>query len=262
MAKGILQEMTLDEVREFRPEVVVLGVASTEPHGPVLPYGTDFFECDALVRRAVALANERGGRVLMYPTLPIGNNVNFKVFPFACRVAVRTLMRMLLDIIGALQEDGIRKIVLVNGHGGNTDTIQAVLREHFDRTPRGERAFVCTTWGPPSAAVAAMIQHPSDHGGEDETSRIMYVRPDLVRTDKLQAMPVGRPTLRAAAEGKVHFVRPWHAYVPMGGGGETRKASAEKGKAIIESGAEGLASVLVELSEAKWHADFPYPEGK
>jgi len=259
MASGILQEMTLDDVREFHPEIVMLGVASTEPHGPILPYGTDFFECDALVRRAASLANQRGARVLLYPTLPIGNNVNFKMFPFACRVAVRTLMRMLLDILAAVEEDGIRKVVLVNGHGGNTDTIGAVLREHFDRTPRGQRAFVAMTWGPPSPQAAALIEHHSDHGGEDETSRIMYVRPDLVRTDKLQEMPLGRPILRSAAEGKLHFVRPWHAYVPMGGGGETRKASAEKGKAIIESGAENLAAVLVDLSQTPWNPDFPYP---
>ena len=64
MIPGILEEMTLDDVRAFGPEVVVLGVGSTEPHGPVLPYGTDAFACDALCRRAVRLANEKGARVL------------------------------------------------------------------------------------------------------------------------------------------------------------------------------------------------------
>jgi creatinine amidohydrolase len=167
-------------------------------------------------------------------------------------------MRMLLDVVAAVEADGIRKVVLVNGHGGNTDTIQAVLREHIDITPPDRRAFVCMTWGPPSPQVAALIEHPSDHGGEDETSRILYVRPDLVRADKLQELPFGKPILKAAAEGKFHYVRPWHAYVPMGGGGETRKASADKGKAIIESGAEGLAGVLVELSQTPWNPDFPY----
>lgn len=262
MTSGILQEMTIDDVRALRPEVLVLGVASTEPHGPVLPYGTDFFQCDALVRRAVTLANQRGARALMYPTLPIGNNVNFKLFPFACRVAVRTLMRMLLDIIQAVEEDGIRKIVLVNGHGGQTETVQAVIREHIDRTPRERRAFVCMTWAPASPEARARIQHPSDHGGEDETSRMMHVRPDLVRADKLQDLPFGKPILKAAAEGRIHFVRPWHAYVPMSAGGETRTASAEKGKALIESGAEGLADVLVELTQVPWNPDFPYAQAR
>ena len=102
---GILQEMTIDDVKAFKAEVVLLGVASTEPHGPILCYGSDFFQCDGVCRRAVVRANGKGARVLMYPTLPIGNNVNFKRFPFACRVSVRTLMTTLLDIIQAIEEE-------------------------------------------------------------------------------------------------------------------------------------------------------------
>ncbi len=56
MLSGILQEMTIEDVRAFEPEIVLLGVGSTEPHGPVLPYGTDTFQVDALCRRATELA--------------------------------------------------------------------------------------------------------------------------------------------------------------------------------------------------------------
>jgi creatinine amidohydrolase len=259
---GILEEMTIDDVRAFEPEVVVLGVASTEPHGPVLPYGTDYWQCDAICRRGVTRANERGARALMYPTLPIGNNVNFKPFPFACRVRVRTLMLMLLDIIEALEEDGIRKIVLVDGHGGNTDSEQAALREHFDRTPPERRAFVCMTRCKPSDEARALIRHPSDHGGESETSRMMYLRPELVRTDKLQDLPVGVPFVESVARGEVHYVRPWHLHVPLGGGGDCREATAEKGRLWTQSAADWLADLLVELSQAPWNPNFPYPPDK
>ncbi len=61
MSSGILMEMTLEQVRDFRPEVVVLGVGSVEPHGPALPYGTDYFQCDGVVRRGVERANQQGG---------------------------------------------------------------------------------------------------------------------------------------------------------------------------------------------------------
>ena len=258
MMSGILQQMTMTEVREFDPEVVVLGVASTEPHGPILPYGSDFVQCDSICRKSVTRANEKDARVLMYPTLPIGNNVNFKRFPFACRVSVRTLMRTLLDIIQAVEEDGIRKIVLVNGHGGNTDAMRAVLREHFDRTAEDRRAFVCITVGMPSKEAMDAIQHPSNHGGESETSRNLYLHPEFVHTEHLQKLPFGKPFLKSLAEDKVHWVRPWHLHVPKGGGGETRTASAEKGRALIESSAEGLAEFLVELSQAPWNPNFPY----
>jgi len=263
MLSGILEEMTLDEVRELNPEVVLLGVASTEPHGPVLPYGTDFFQCDGVCRRATRRANENGGRVLMYPTLAIGNNVNFKRWPFACRIGVRTLMRVLLDIIAALEADGVRKIVLLNGHGGNTDAMRAVLREHMDTTPPDGRAFVCIATGMPSPEALAAIEHPSNHGGESEVSRMLYLHPDLVRTEHLQAFPFGKPMIDALgptlAGGKVHWVRPWHLHVPAAAGGDTRTASAAKGEALIESGAANLAEFLVELSKTPWNPNFPYP---
>ena len=263
MIPGILEEMTLDDVRAFEPEVVVLGVGSTEPHGPVLPYGTDAFACDALCRRAVRLANEKGGRVLMYPTLRIGNNVNFKAWPFACRIRVRTLMLVLLDIIQALEEDGIRKVVLVNGHGGNTSTIDAALREHFDRTRPEDRAFVCVTAGMPSREAVEAIEHPSDHGGESETSRMMHLRPELVRTGELQDLPFGEPLLTSLPDARIRYVRPWHLHVPMGGGGETRTSSAEKGERLAESSAEAVAEFLAELSSTPWSPNFPYPpDGK
>ena len=263
MMSGILEEMTIDEVREFDPEVVVLGVGSTEPHGPSLPYGTDFFQCDGLCRRAVTKANAIGGRVLMYPTLPIGNNVNFKAWPFACRVRVRTLMNLVLDVIEQLEADGIRKIVIVNGHGGNTDALHAALREHMERhtpTPGSTRAFVCMAGGMASKEATSAIENPSPHGGESEVSRVLYLRPDLVHTDELTDQPVGVPFVKSIAEGKVHWVKPWHLNVPLSGGGDTRKATAEKGERLIESGSDGLAGFLAELSKAPWNPNFPYDE--
>lgn len=103
-----------------------------------------------------------------------------------------------------------------------------------------------------------MIEHPSEHGGEREASYQMYVRPDLVRHDKLADNPRGQATLPSLRNPAVQFVRPWHAHVPVSAGGEQRKASAEKGKAIIESAAANIATLLVELSEAPESADFPY----
>ncbi len=261
MASGILEEMTVDDVRALDPEVVVLGVGSTEPHGPIIPYGTDFFQCDGLCRRAVQRANEKGARVLMYPTLPIGNNVNCKTIPFACRIGVRTLMLTVLDIIRAVEEEGIRKIVLVNGHGGNTDALRAALREHFDGTPTERRAFVCITEGMPSKDAAGALEHGSPHGGESETCRIMYLRPDLVRTENLQDLPMSTPVLESLAQDRIFYVKSWYAYLPMGGGGETRQSTAEKGKALVESGADGLTEFLVELSNAPWKPNFPFCEG-
>ena len=261
LPSGILQEMTLDEVRALDPQVVVLPVGSTEPHGPHRPYGTDSYQVDAVCRLAVSLANVDGARVLMYPTLPIGNNVNFQAFPFACRIRVRTLMNIVRDIVQALEQDGIRKIVLVNGHGGNADTLRAAVREHVERRRPGKGAFLCMT-DPCSAVppeVRAMIEHPSDHAGEDETSRMMHLRPELVHTNRLDHFPRHQVQFEQMRAGKVFFVRPWHAYIPRSAGGETRQSSAEKGRLLTHEGASWLAAFLVDLAAAPMHDLFPYP---
>lgn len=257
MSNGILAEMTIDDVREFNPEVVVIGIGSVEPHGPVLPYGTDYWQCDASVRRGVILANQAGARALMYPTLPIGNNANFKAFPMACRIGIRTLMQVVLDIIDSLAEDGINKIVLFDGHGGNTDTLRATLRANVDAHQPGQGPFVCLASY--TAAPASLVEHTSDHGGEAEVSRMLHLREDLVRTDKLDVFPWGeKPAVEALADEGVYFVKPWHIHVPASAGGDVRKASAEKGRSLIEHTAEHLGRLLRQLSETPWSQRFPY----
>ena len=186
---GLLEEMTTQDIQAFDPEVVVLPLGSTEPHGPHLPMGTDCYQVTRLCHLAVRAANENSARVLLYPTLPITNNANFRRFRFALRVGIRTLMQMLIDIVTQCRDDGIRKVVFVNGHGGNPATLDATLREiaGMDDMP-----FVCWTWGAWPEGVASPSEHASDHGGEDETSRMLWIRPDLVRSDKLANNPFGQ----------------------------------------------------------------------
>jgi creatinine amidohydrolase/Fe(II)-dependent formamide hydrolase-like protein len=85
---------------------------------------------------------------------------------------------------------------------------------------------------------------------------MMWIRPDLVREDRLADNPFGE--LRVPMLARATYVRPWHLYVPVSAGGETRKSTADKGQAVIEAAASGLADLLVELSEAPWDERFPY----
>lgn len=262
---GILQEMTIDRFDDWRPEVVIIGAGSTEPHGPHLPYGTDHFIVEGVASRATRLANAQGARVMQFPTLPVGCNVNFKAFPFAARIKVRTFMSMLGDIIQALEEDGVRKIIILNGHGGNTAAVDATLREHFERFPGeadGKRAFVCTfgTSKFVSPEVNAMFKNPSPHAGETETAAVMGLHPELVRTNRFDNFPMMKPSASGVAElhDSLPYVKPWHLFLPTSAGGETRTVTREMGEAYIESKAKGLADFLVRLSQAPWHPNFPF----
>jgi len=118
---GILEEMTIDDVRSLAPNVAVLPIGSTEPHGPALPYGTDNFQVEYVAYGGTRKANEIGGRVVCLPTQRVSLNNNFRAFPFACRMQVPTFMNLLKDLVAMCRAENVHRIVFINGHGGNPD---------------------------------------------------------------------------------------------------------------------------------------------
>ena len=126
---GILEEMTIDDVRSLTPNVAVIPIGSTEPHGPALPYGTDNFQVEYVAYGGTRKANEMGGRVLCLPTQRVSLNNNFRAFPFACRMQVPTFMNLLKDLVAMCRTENVHRIVFVNGHGGNPDAIRATQRD-------------------------------------------------------------------------------------------------------------------------------------
>lgn len=256
---GILETMTVSDIEEFSPEVALIPIASTEPHGPHLPYGTDTLIGAGITARAVQLANEKGARVLRLPPLPIGNNVNFKAFPFACRIRVETLMAILFDLVEFLQEEGVRKVVIVNSHGGNVSTIHASLRQIYDRM--NDCVFACAcrpnTFAGPD--VNGIHSDDSPHAGKYETSLVQYLAGGLVLDGKCRETPLHQPEIPDLASDSVHWVRPWHRLMPASCAGRPDEASADLGERYFQASAAGMADFLVELSRQPWHPGFPYP---
>lgn len=254
---GILEEMTIDQVRGLDPDVAVIPIGSTEPHGPALPYGTDSYRAEAIACGATREANGRGGRVICLPTVRVSLNNNFRAFPFACRMAVPTFMALLKDLVKMCEADDIEKVVFVNAHGGNPDVIRAAMRD----LAADDGAFVCMIQASSCASPEArrVCEKPSDHAGEEETSQMLYLRPDLVRKEKIGDNPWRQPELGVLTEFQVDFVRPWHLYMPASAGGDASLATREKGKIVIDSSIEGTGRFLAELSRADRHSSFPYP---
>lgn len=253
---GILEEMTIEEVRALDANVCVIPIGSTEPHGPALPYGTDSFQVEATSYGGTRESNRLGGRVLCLPPLRISLNNNFRAFPFACRMQVSTFMALLKDLVEMCEAEGILRVVLVNGHGGNLDVIRAVQRDLAAR----DGAFVCliSATGCASAEARSVWENRSDHAGEEETSQMLYLRSDLVRRQKVGDNPRMQPGVEVLTEFKAEFVRPWHLYLPTSAGGDATRASAEKGERVIESAIEGMGRFLAELSKAPEGETFPY----
>jgi creatinine amidohydrolase len=115
------------QLAELLPEaIVVLPAGATEQHGPHLATGTDWILADAVSRRAAALVHERSARpIVLAPPVPFGASDHHLPFGGTLSLSAETLLAVLLDLARSLHADGGRRLVLVNGHGGNTGVCHA-----------------------------------------------------------------------------------------------------------------------------------------
>jgi creatinine amidohydrolase len=243
-------------IREQRWEVAVLPFGATEPHNLHMPYGTDNFEVEAVGERCCEKAYRAGARVVLLPTIPYGVNTNHLKIPgaLACSVTPTTLLSILRDLVDALERQGVRKLVLLNGHGGNE--LKPLMRELHHRTS----VFLCLCdWFRMAADVYPKIfEQPGEHADEVETSLGLAYFPELVHVE-LADDGAARPSrLDGINRNWISITRPWHLVSANTGLGNPRSATAEKGRRLMDVLVERLAKFLVDLAAAPLDEKFPY----
>ncbi len=252
-----LSETTLKDIREtpWRPEVAVLPWGACEPHGLHLPYGCDFLTAEAIASLSAQKAARMGARVVVLPTIPYGVDSNMMGFPLTVGIKPSTQLAILEDIRDCLETHGIRKMVILNAHGGND--FKAILREMY--APERVWIFLVNWWNARADVVREVCEDTAgDHANEPETSWFMYLYPGLVRMEDAENSPTRRFRLKALEEGTAWTTRPWDRLTADSGTGDPRKASAEKGKEIVEKATDRIAAFLKELSEAETDETFPF----
>jgi len=249
-----LETTTYGDVGPLRYEVALLPIGATEPHGKHLPYGEDFLCATAVAERACRLANEGGARTIRLPTVPYGVDTNQLAFPFAMNVHQSTLNRLVGDVMDSLVHHGIRKFVILNGHGGNE--FKSFLREEYGR--RDMFACLVNWWTVADDVGRTLFVNPDNHSGEMETSVALHLFGDLVHLERAGDGSTRRTMFAAIEEGWVQITRPWHLFTKDTGAGDPRQATAEKGDAYVRVTTERIASFLAELSAAPYDARFPY----
>jgi creatinine amidohydrolase len=256
MRDYILAEQTHAFIRSQTWEVAVLPFGATEPHNLHMPYGTDTFQVDVIGRRVCERACAAGARVLLLPTMPYGVNTNYFQVPgaVACSVTPTTLLALLTDLVDSLQRQGVRKLLLLNGHGGNE--LKPFLRELHHRT----QVFLCLCdWYRLAADVYPQIfEKPGEHADEVETSLGLAFFPEFVHHE-LADSGTARPTrFEAINRGWVSITRPWHLATTSTGLGDPRAATADKGRQLLDVLTERLGRFLAELAAAPLDDCFPY----
>lgn len=252
----VLAEQTHHFIRSQKWEVAVLPFGATEPHNFHMPYGTDCYQLEFIGRKACEYAYGRGARVLLLPVVPFGVNTNHLLVPggLACNVTPTTLLAILSDIADALERQGVPKLVLLNGHGGNE--LKPLMRQLHHRS----KLFMCLCdWYRMFGDQAkAIFENPGEHADEIETSLGLALFPEHMRMDLAGPGTMHKTKLDAVNKGWISITRPWHLLTDDTGAGDPSKASAEKGRKLMELLTQRLGQFLVDLAALPKDEKFPY----
>jgi|SRR5688572_8246069 creatinine amidohydrolase len=241
----ILAESTFRTVSSARYDVAILPWGATEAHNYHLPYGTDNVQCDCLAAEAARLAWERGARVVVLPTVPFGVNTGQLDIPLTINMNPSTQSAILRDVVDAIAAQGLRKLVLFNGHGGND--FRQLIRELSPRTS----VFLCAIDWWKVVDPTDFFEKSGDHAGELETSVMMHVAPALVRPlEEAGSGAAKRPRLKGMREGWAWAPRVWTRVTADTGVGDPSRATAEKGAKYVNVVVERVAEFLVDLASA------------
>jgi creatinine amidohydrolase len=256
MREWVLAEQSHAFIRSQRWEVAVLPFGATEPHNLHLPYGTDNFQVEVLADRACERAYQAGARVLLLPGIPYGVNTNYFHVPgaLACSLTPTTLLHVLTDLVDSLERQGLRKLILLNGHGGNE--LKPLLRELHHRT----KVFLslCDWYRMAADLYPRLFERPGEHADEVETSLGLAFFPQLVHPELADEGKARPSRFEAINCGWVSITRPWHLVSAQTGLGDPRAASAEKGQALMDALVDRLSRYILELAQARMDETFPY----
>lgn len=250
---GWWQDLRSPDFGGLDPErtVAVLPVGAIEQHGPHLPVATDSAIADGIVRAALGLM-PAGLPVLVLPMTAVGKSNEHIDFPGTLTLSAETLGRVWYELGASVRRAGVRKLLLLNSHGGQPQVMQIVAREL--RIDHGMLVVAANwfSWGLPEGLFGAVEQRHGIHGGAVETSMMLALRPDLVRMEAAgDFVPVtvaddeAYPRLRAlGAAGLGWQAQDLHR---EGACGDAGAATAEAGRAVIQHAARCLVELLEEL---------------
>jgi creatinine amidohydrolase/Fe(II)-dependent formamide hydrolase-like protein len=240
-------ELTWPEARErFRDmDIALLPVGSIEQHGPHLPLDTDAFDAEYLALRVADTCSSP--KPLVLPLISYGVSYEHNEFKGTVSISNDSLSRIVYDIGMSAAHNGIKKLVIINGHGGNGPALNFAAQ----MITRDAKIFVCVDTGETSDVdIYKLIDTPNDvHAGEIETSTSLAVRPHLVKMDEA---PSSIPQFSSRY---LNFTSrrgvSWYAYTQNvssnGVLGDAAKASAEKGRKIWKIMIAHLVALVEDL---------------
>ena len=241
----ILAESTWKTVDATPYEVAVLPWGATEAHNYHLPYATDTIQCDALAAEAARQAWEKGAKVVVLPCVPFGVNTGQLDIKLCLNMNPSTQAALLADLVHALEAQGIMKLVIFNGHGGND------FRQMIRQLQAHTKVFLAAVNWYKLGDAKSLFTDLGDHAGELETSVMMHVAPALVRPlAEAGSGSERRWKIAALRDGSAWAPRRWTQVSADTGTGNPALATPEKGKRYAADVTRITGDFLVELAAA------------
>lgn len=250
---------TYEEIREVGEQdgsVLIIPVGSVEQHGHHLPVATDTILVDAITTKTGISLTENAEDLpfLIAPTIWSGYSPHHMEFGGTLTAQFTTLLSLVTDVAKAGFENGFDAALLVNGHGGNKSIIAAATSELGDDAP-DKHVLSCSYFDLASPFIDEIRESDVGgigHGGEFETSLMLYLRPDLVREERMNATYRDEPFTHASREmfdsGALSIYRPFASMSDTGELGDPTLATEEKGHQLLMGLVDELTDITQEIN--------------
>lgn len=234
--------------------VAVLPVAAVEQHGPHLPLSVDATLLQGVIAAALPLL-PAGLPALFLPPQNVGLSTEHLSYPGTLTLSPATLIALWTELGECVARAGVRKLLLLNGHGGNVapmDIVARELRQRCGLLVYGSSWFSLPLPDEVSGLFGAEEHRFGIHGGAIETSMMLHLAPATVRMEHARHWPSSSqeraaryPILGNGRSAKLGWAI--EDYHPAGAVGDAASATADKGRAVVQAAAQALAQLIAEI---------------
>ncbi|WP_423128987.1 creatininase family protein [Gaoshiqia sp. Z1-71] len=239
-----LAESCWKTIKDQRVELVVLPWGATEAHNYHLPYATDNYQIEAISAEAAQEANKQGAQVIVLPAVPFGVNTGQSDIKLTINLNPSTQARILHDVADSLNRQGFRKLLIINGHGGND--FNQMVRELNLEFPD---LFICVSHWFKMPGRENFFTQPGDHADETETSLMLHLKPELVLPlDEAGEGHSKKFRVKALNQNWAWAERQWTQVTTDTGIGNPKLATREKGRRFFEYLVKQYSEFMLELS--------------
>jgi creatinine amidohydrolase len=248
------EELSVPEIEALDRDrtVLILPVGSVEQHGRHMPVGTDTILATALATEAAARLT---GRVAVLPPPWYGFSLHHMRFAGTVTLSAETMLALVEDIVGSVVAHGFRRILILNGHGGNGGIIDVLASKLGNRHYRSARIASLTYFHLARETIAELRESRlggMGHACEFETAMMQHVRPDLVHIEKATIMypDPGSSYLTTDLLGgsAVRTYLDFGDLSPTGTLGDPSLATPEKGRRFFEACTEAIVHFVEDFS--------------